>query len=95
MSRLKPIIQIHLLAKTEAGLRPTHLSLFLALFWTWHQNGYQEYFTVYRSDLMNLGKIKSIATYHKCMKDLSVLGYIEYRPAFDYYKGSQVRLIQK
>lgn len=42
---------------------------------------------------MERSKIKSIATYHKCVKQMEEFGYIEYLPSYNTYKGSQVKLI--
>jgi hypothetical protein len=52
MSRLAPIFRIYRLAKEGGSLQPTHLSLYLALFWSWRESVYEEYFTVNRKDLM-------------------------------------------
>lgn len=73
-------------------LLPTHISLYLALFWSWKQNKFCEPFAVYRKDLMALAHINSIATYHKCLKDLSGMGVIAYLPSFNYYQGSLIYL---
>jgi hypothetical protein len=92
VKNLEPLICFYNKAESDKKLFPTHLSLYLALIWSWQQSGFKTPFSVYRSALMKLGKIKSIATYHKCMNDLSMLGYIEYQPSYNYYKGSQVSL---
>jgi hypothetical protein len=31
---------------------------------------------------MNLSKIRSTATYHKCLGDLVYFGFIDYKPSF-------------
>jgi hypothetical protein len=41
---------------------------------------------------MSLAHINSIATYHKCIKDLSSFGYIGYMPSYNYHQGSLVYL---
>ena len=41
---------------------------------------------------MRISKIASIATYHKCMKELNSKGYIRYDPSFNPYRGSLVTL---
>jgi hypothetical protein len=47
-------------------------------------------FPVTRRTLMAFSKIASIATYHKCIRELDAFGYIRYEPSFDPKRGSQV-----
>jgi hypothetical protein len=42
---------------------------------------------------MKLGKIKSFGTYHRCIKELHLAGFIVYSPSYDAYKGSLVEII--
>ena len=41
---------------------------------------------------MKLAHIGSIATYHKCIKQLKEFGYLEYFPSYDPSLGSQIYL---
>jgi hypothetical protein len=41
---------------------------------------------------MQISKISSKATYHKCLKNLHTLGYINYQPSFNPFRGSHVIL---
>ena len=41
---------------------------------------------------MRISKISSRATYHKCLKNLHSLGYINYEPSYNPFKGSHVYL---
>jgi hypothetical protein len=41
---------------------------------------------------MRISKISSKATYHKCLKNLHSLGYINYEPSYNPFKGSHVIL---
>ena len=41
---------------------------------------------------MRISKISSKATYHKCLKNLHSLGYINYEPSYNPFKGSHVYL---
>ena len=41
-----------------------------------------------RKKVMQLSKIRNIATYHKCMKELQEFGYIDYQPSYHPLKGS-------
>ena len=41
---------------------------------------------------MSLSHIRSIATYHKVIKELQAFGYIIYKPSFHPKKGSTISL---
>jgi hypothetical protein len=68
----------------------THVSLFTALFIQWQQNSFASPFAVTRRELMAYSKIASVATYHKCIRELDAFGYIIYQPSFHPQKGSLV-----
>lgn len=71
-------------------LLPTHLSLFTGLFVCWQRNRFVSPFSVTRKTLMAFSKVASIATYHKCIRELDEYGYIRYEPSFHPKLGSQV-----
>ncbi|SJN18513.1 hypothetical protein [Sphingobacterium sp. JB170] len=73
-------------------LLATHVSLFTALFICWQRSGFASPFAVTRRTLMAFSKIASIATYHKCMRELHEYGYIRYQPSYHPAKGSLVYL---
>lgn len=72
---------------------PSHISLYVSLFQLWSRNQYQTPFRVSRKEVMKLGKIKSFATYHKCIKELHHAGFIIYSPSYHPYEGSSVEII--
>ena len=53
----------------------------MALFQYWNYNRFQNPFPVYRENIMNLSKIGSKNTYHKCIKELHEARYIYYHPS--------------
>jgi len=67
-----------------------HLALFAALIICWTQEGKTNTFSITRKILMSFSKISSVATYHKCIRELDQLGYIIYQPSFHPKKGSLV-----
>lgn len=71
-------------------LNPSHVSLYLALFQTWNLSRFKNPVSVSRADAMQLSKIGSKATYHKCIRDLHNWGYLKYMPSHNPYKGSRV-----
>ncbi len=93
MNQLSPILAFYGKARFDMRLLPTHQSLYLALFFLWRQSGGEDLFTISRKELMPLARLQSIATYHKCLRELKAFGYIEYHPTYNYYKGSKVRLL--
>ena len=74
----------------DSRMLASHVSLFTALFSCYQQNGFQSPFPITRKTVMGFSKIASIATYHKCMKDLDAYGYISYHPSFHAVKGSLI-----
>ena len=77
---------------TDRTLNPTHVSLYIALFQFWNCNRFKNPISINRDEVMRISKISSKATYHKCLKNLHSLGYINYQPSFNPFKGSHVIL---
>jgi hypothetical protein len=92
MKQLNALARFMIKVAKNREVLPTHISLYLALFWSWKQHDFCEPFPVYRKELMTLAHINSIATYHKCIKDLSTMGIIGYLPSYNYYQGSLIYL---
>lgn len=80
-------------ASTDKKLKPCHVAVYMTLFQLWSANQHKNPISISRGEIMRLSKIKSTATYHKCIKNLNDLGYIKYHPSFHPIKGSQVLLI--
>ena len=73
-------------------LRPSHISLYLALFQLWNANRFRNPLSISRGEVMRVSKIGSVATYHQCIKHLHEYDYLEYLPSFNPLVGSQVNL---
>ena len=76
----------------DKTLDPTHVSLYIALFQFWNCNRFKNPISINRDEVMRISKISSKATYHKCLKNLHSLGYINYEPSYNPFKGSHVIL---
>lgn len=76
----------------EKTLNPTHISLYITIFQCWNVNRFKNPFTITREDIMRGSKIASTATYHKCIKDLQRLGYLDYNPSFNPYAGTSITI---
>ncbi|RYZ63108.1 MAG: hypothetical protein EOO14_00260 [Chitinophagaceae bacterium] len=68
----------------------THISLYVALYQLWEWKGFQKPLRVKRSEVMELAKISSSATYHKCLRQLIEYGFITYYPCSDPARKSEV-----
>ncbi len=77
----------------DRQLNPTHISLYIALFQFWNCNRFRNPISISRDEIMRISKISSKATYHKCLKALHNLGYIQYEPSYNPFKGSHVFLL--
>jgi hypothetical protein len=73
-------------------LTVSHLSIYMALVLLWHKNELVNPFPVSRKGIMELAHVHSIATYHKCIAQLQVYGYIRYKPSFSYYQKTTIFL---
>lgn len=58
------------------------ISLYLNLFQFWNLNRFRNPILVVRKDLMALSKIRSTATYHRCLNLLIDHEYISYKPSY-------------
>lgn len=67
-----------------------HVSLFVSIYSMYESSNYAPQFQVSRRKLMQLSKIQSKATYHKCLKDLIDKGYIFYQPSYHPLQGSKM-----
>ncbi|SEB22072.1 hypothetical protein [Pedobacter hartonius] len=74
----------------DSRMMATHVSLFTALFVLWQQGGFASPFAITRKKLMAYSRIASVATYHKCIKELDEFGYIRYQPSYHPIRGSLV-----
>ena len=73
-------------------LNPSHISLYLALFQIWNDYHFKESFYINRAEVMDLSKLGSKTTYHKCIKELSHWKYVLYVPSHNPFRGSKVRM---
>ena len=82
---------VHRMGK-DSRLLATHVSLFTAMFICWQRNGFVQPISVSRKELMAFSKIASVATYHKCIRELDNNGYIRYQPSYHPTTGSLIYL---
>lgn len=80
-------------ATSGERLKPTHISLHFALCHIWVVDQFQECYNVSRKQLIRLSRIRSKATYHKTIKELTNLGYIQFRLFYRPKTDSNVTLL--
>lgn len=74
----------------DNAINPTHISLYLALFQCWNVNRFKNPTSISREEIMKASKINSKATYHKCMRELELLGFMIYNPTFNPHSSSNI-----
>ena len=81
----------HLFGK-DARLFPSHISLYMALFRQWNLNRFPKVFFIHRDEIMQLAKIGSHTTYHKCIRELHTWSYLQYLPSHNNFLGSKIKM---
>ncbi|MGG7036011.1 MAG: transcriptional regulator [Flavobacterium sp.] len=92
MNYIKHLTGFFIRIANEETIYPTHISLYLALFQSWNVNRFKNPITISRDEMMKASRIASKATYHKCIKELQNLGFIEYLLSYNPYSGTEVIL---
>lgn len=92
MNYIKHLTGFFIRIAAEETIYPTHISLYLALFQSWNINRFKNPIAISRDEMMKASRIASKATYHKCIKELQSLGFIDYIPSYNPYSGSEVIL---
>jgi len=80
-------------AVDDHRLYPSHISLFVALFYLWKEQGYADGLNMRRDELMKRSKIVGRGTYQRCLRELDKGGYIKYIPTFNRFANSLVFII--
>ena len=87
-----PLEILFIRAAGDARLLPSHISLFTAIYHYSLKNDPKKPFKVCRRELMQCCRIKSKATYHKCISELVIYKYISYKPSYDPFRASEMSL---
>jgi len=94
MDEVKEISSFFSAIKEDPRIGATHISLYMALFQFYNLNRLTNPIAITRTSVMEVAKIRGLATYHRCMKDLVECGYIEYVPSFNPAVSSMVYLLK-
>lgn len=76
----------------DGRLNPTHISLYMGLFQLWNQYHFSKTFHINREEVMELSKIGSKSTYHRCIKELNHWSYLQYTPSHNPFRGSRIQM---
>ena len=93
MGEVKELTSFYEAIRDDPRIGPTHISLYMALFQLYNLNGLKNPVNICRKKVMEVAKIRGLATFHKCIKDLNVFGYIKYLPSYSSSKSSQINLL--
>ncbi|HWB27720.1 MAG TPA: hypothetical protein VG738_19730 [Chitinophagaceae bacterium] len=67
----------------DMRIMPTHISMYVALWHAWQQNGSEGPVLLDKAALMRAAKISARQTYHDALRGLHAFGYIRYEPSAD------------
>jgi len=93
MGEVKELTSFYTAIREDNWIGISHISLYMALFQFYNLNQFQNPVDITRAEVMLVAKISGLATYHKCMKDLTEFGYIRYLPSYNPSTGSQVHIL--
>lgn len=79
-------------AMKDLRISKTHLAVYMALYYLWSQQQFEGSVSAYSSELMELAKISTRATYYTVIRQLHEYGYIKYQPSFYKKYGSVISL---
>lgn len=92
MNYIRHLSAFYLKAAVDERLKPTHISLYHALFQFWNMNRFTNPVKFNRRQVLNYSKIGSNHTLYRCLKELDQWRYIEYSPSHSPFKNSVVNL---
>lgn len=95
MEQVKELANFYTAIKDDHRIGTTHISLYMALFHFYIMNDFQSPIKITRTAVMKTSKIYGLATYHKCLKELAVFGYIIYIPSYNPATNSQIYFVDK
>lgn len=69
-----------------------HMGMYSAMLQLWYEGNFNNPVSITRRKILARSHIGNIVTYHKCIKELVLFGYIRYQPSYHPSKGSLVYL---
>ena len=84
------LLEFYNRSTSNKRLLPSHLVLFTVIYLQMDKTKADLSVRITRKKIMQLAKIKSNSTYHRCVNDLVNFGYIIYHPSYNHYDGTLV-----
>jgi hypothetical protein len=94
MGEVKELTSFFTAIREDHRIGTSHISLYMALFQFYNLNHFQNPVEITRAAVMEAAKINGLATYHKCINDLSDFRYIKYEPSYNPTIRSKVFLLR-
>jgi hypothetical protein len=90
MEQLNPLSDFFSAIQQDGRISITHIGIYAALLQYRIDNGFINPIQVFSHEIMQIAKISAPITYHKCVRELSEYGYINYMPSFKRNQGSKI-----
>ncbi|OJW81834.1 MAG: hypothetical protein BGO69_15150 [Bacteroidetes bacterium 46-16] len=90
MEQLNPLSDFFSAIQKDGRISITHIGIYAALLQYRIDSGFINPIQVFSHEIMQLAKISAPITYHKCVRELSEYGYINYMPSFKRNQGSKI-----
>ena len=84
------IIKFYAAILNDKRISFRHIAVYLALVQHINDLGFANEVQITRKKIMQYSKVKSLATYHRCISELQQFGYISYQPSYHPFMGSLV-----
>ncbi len=92
MNYIKHLNNVFIMIAEDDRLSPGHVSLYMALFQLWNLNHFENPISITREEMKQASKVGSNNTYVKYLKELTEWNYIQYKPSYNPFIGSEVNL---
>ena len=92
MNYIKHLNNVFIMIAEDDRLSPGHVSLYMALFQLWNLNHFENPISITRAEMKKASKVGSNNTYVKYLKELTEWNYIQYKPSYNPFIGSEVNL---
>ncbi|WET02422.1 hypothetical protein [Flavobacterium sp. YJ01] len=90
MENLKPLTDFFSAIEKDFRISSTHIAIYAALLQYRAVKGFINPIEIFRVEMVQIAKISSKSTYHKCLHELHDYGYLRYEPSFKKTRGSRI-----
>src|SRR5690606_32544339 len=90
METLSPLTDFFSSIEKDGRISITHIGIYAALLQYRINCGFSNPIQVFSHQIMAIAKISAPTTYHKCVRQLSEYGYINYMPSFKRNQASKI-----